>query len=250
MNDSTAKVSLILPLYKPHDGWLDHVLQALAPIHSYLSEHGATLQVILANDGTPRSCYPEAALDSIRGECDDFLFSAYDVNHGKGYCLRHAVAQANGDYIIYTDGDFPFGWDCVIAAFDRLSAGADVVMGVRGNDYSGALHPLRKVLSRAVRLLNRIILCMPREYLDTQAGMKGFTATAGRDAFLSTTVDTFIFDLEFILLAWDRGLRIETTPLSLREGLSFSRMGFKVLFRELLHFVRIVPKHWFRRKNR
>ena len=242
------KTDLILPFYKPHEGWLNHLLESVAALKQVLNERGSTLRVILANDGSPKSCYPDEALDAIRAAADEFVFSTYDVNHGKGYCLRHAVAQADGDIQIYTDGDFPFGWQCAAEAFNRLNSGADVVMGVRGSDYGNALHSLRKLISKGVRRLNRFLLGMPERYLDTQAGMKGFRG-AGKQAFLDTTVDTFLFDTEFILLAWDRGLRIDTIPLTLRPGLSFSKMGWRVLFRELGHFLRIMPAHWFRKKQ-
>ena len=242
------KTDLILPFYKPHEGWLDHLLESVTALRRFLNEHGSTLRVFLANDGSPKSCYPDEALDAIRAAADEFVFSSYDVNRGKGYCLRHAVAQADGDVQIYTDGDLPFGWQCAADAFDRLNSGADVVMGIRGADYGKALHPLRKFISKGVRRLNRFLLGMPERCLDTQAGMKAFKG-AGKQAFLDTTVDTFLFDTEFILLAWDRGLRIDTIPLSLRPGLSFSKMGWRILFRELGHFLRIMPAHWFRKKQ-
>ena len=243
------KTDLILPFYKPHEGWLEHILDSLKPLKQELNKRGSSLRVILANDGSPASCYPPEAQDAIRAAADEFVFSTYDVNHGKGYCLRHAIEKADGDVQVYTDGDFPFGWECILAAFERLTDGADVVMGVRGTDYGRALHPLRKTISKGVRRLNRFLLGMPEQYLDTQAGMKGFRGE-GRRAFLDTTVDTFLFDTEFILLARDRGLRIDTIPLKLREGLSFSKMGWRILFRELRHFLRIMPAHWFRKKVR
>jgi hypothetical protein len=242
------KTDLILPFYKPHEGWLNHLLESVTALRKALNERGSTLCVILANDGSPKSCYPDEALDAIRAVADEFIFSTYDVNHGKGYCLRHAVQKADGDIQIYTDGDFPFGWQCAAEAFDRLKSGADVVMGVRGSDYGKALHSLRKFISKGMRRLNRFLLGMPERYLDTQAGMKAFKGD-GKQAFLDTTVDTFLFDTEFILLAWDRGLRIDTIPLTLRPGLSFSKMGWRVLFRELGHFLRIMPAHWFREKQ-
>ena len=242
------KTDLVLPFYKPHEGWLDHLLESVAALKQALNARGSTLRVILANDGSPQSCYPDEALDAIRAAADEFMFCTYDVNRGKGYCLRHAMAQTDGDVQIYTDGDFPFGWQCAAETFDRLNAGADVVMGIRGTDYGKALHPLRKFISKGVRRLNRFLLGMPERYLDTQAGMKGFRG-AGKQAFLDTTVDTFLFDTEFILLAWDRGLRIDTVPLTLRPGLSFSKMGWRILLRELGHFLRIMPAHWFRKKQ-
>lgn len=243
----TCKTDVILPFYKPHEGWCEHLCDSLAHLRPWLHERGSSLRVILANDGSPLEFYPQEKLDAIRRECDEFEFVTYDVNRGKGFCLRTAVARADGDFQVYTDGDFPFGWKCVADACERLKDGADVVMGVRGQDYAKALHPLRKLISRAVRRLNRFLLGMPKRCLDTQAGMKGFRGE-GRRAFLDTTVDSFLFDTEFILLAWDRGLRIDTIPLVLRDGLSFSRMGFKVLFREFGHFLRILPRHWLRKK--
>ena len=242
------KTDLILPFYKPHEGWLEHLLESVAALKQALNERGSTLHVILANDGSPLSCYPDEALDAIRAAADEFTFATYEVNRGKGYCLRHVIARTNGEIQIYTDGDFPFGWQCATEAFDRLNSGADVVMGVRGSDYGNALHPLRRFISKGVRRLNRFLLGMPERCLDTQAGMKAFRG-AGKQAFLDTTVDTFLFDTEFILLAWDRGLRIDTIPLTLRPGLSFSKMGWRVLFRELGHFLRIMPAHWFRKKQ-
>lgn len=242
------KTDLILPFYRPHEGWLDHLLESVAALRQELNRRGSVLHVILANDGSPRSCFPDEALDAIRAAADEFTFSTYDVNRGKGYCLRHAVARTDGDFQIYTDGDFPFGWRSVVDAFDRLNSGADVVMGVRGSDYGKALHPFRKLISKGVRRLNRFLLGMPERYLDTQAGMKGFRGE-GKRAFLDTTVNSFLFDTEFILLAWDRGLRIDTIPLTLRPGLSFSKMGWRILFRESGHFLRIMPAHWFRKKQ-
>ena len=104
------KTDLILPFYKPHEGWLEHVLSSLKPLKQELNKRGSTLRVILANDGSPASCYPQEAQDAIRAAADEFVFSTYDVNHGKGYCLRHAIEKADGDVQVYTDGDFPFGW--------------------------------------------------------------------------------------------------------------------------------------------
>ena len=242
------KTDLILPFYKPHEGWLVHLLESVASLKQALNERGSILHVILANDGSPLSCFPDEALEAIRAASDEFTFATYDVNRGKGFCLRHAVAQTDGDIQIYTDGDFPFGWQCAAETFDRLNSGADIVMGVRGSDYGNVLNPFRKFISKGTRHLNRLLLGMPERYIDTQAGMKGFRG-AGKQAFLDTTVNSFLFDTEFILLAWDRGLRIDTIPLSLRPGLSFSKMGWRILFREFGHFIRIMSAHWFRKKH-
>ena len=78
------KTDLILPFYKPHEGWLEHLLESVALLRQTLNARGSTLRVILANDGSPKSCYPDEALDAIRAAADEFIFSTYDINRGKG----------------------------------------------------------------------------------------------------------------------------------------------------------------------
>ena len=89
--------------------------------------------------------------------------------------------------------------------------------------------------------MNRFLLNLPVEFLDTQAGLKGFNSK-GREMFLKTKVDTFVFDTEFIMLSYRNKLNIKTIPLTLRPGLTFSRMGFRIMFRELFQFLKILMR--------
>lgn len=239
---SNPGVDLILPVYRPKPGWELHVCEGLAALTGHFGRRGIPIRFYLVNDGSDAAFFPKPVLEKLRAAAPGFHFLSYQRNRGKGYSLRYGVAQTQGTYQIYTDGDFPFGWDGVIQVYEQLVGGADVVMGIRGRDYTSVLPPLRKWLSQGVRKLNRVVLGLPPECLDAQAGLKGFNP-AGREAFLATTVDTFLFDTEFIVLAWQRGLNITTVNLVLREGLHFSRMGFKVMFRELWHLVRIFVRY-------
>ncbi|MBE6356840.1 MAG: DUF3473 domain-containing protein [Lentisphaerae bacterium] len=233
------KFDILLPLYRPRDGWEEPVCHAVSRIAAALSGKG-DVHLYITNDGAPPEYYPQTALDRVNAAVGGNLhFLPYEKNRGKGYSLRHLVQHADGDHIVYTDGDFPFGSEAVIRAFELLAGGADVVMGRRSAEYAEALCASRKMLSGGAKLLNRLLLGLPPELQDTQAGLKGFNRK-GRDAFLKTTVDTFIFDTEFILLAKQSRLRIVPFDITIREGLHFSAMGAKVMFRELLHFCRIL----------
>ncbi len=232
---------IILPLYRPKPDWEEHVLECMKNLRAYFAGRDVALGFLLVNDGSPLSHFPEKVLDELRKTAGNFRFLTYCCNRGKGYSLRYAVERSSADLIVYTDGDFPFGWKSAADAFEKLFSGADVVMGVRGSDYAEVIPPVRRLLSRTVRRVNSLLLGLPLEYIDTQAGLKGFNRK-GRELFLSTTVNTFLFDTEFIFLAWRGGLRLETIPLTLRSGLHFSRMGFRVMFREGGHFLRILAK--------
>lgn len=233
------KLDVLLPLYAPRAGWEKNIIDAVVNLQAALGDLGE-INLYITNDGAADEYYPQEALqkvsDAVNGR---FSFLKYEKNRGKGYCLRHMVKHADGDLIVYTDGDFPFGWESVAEAFRMLAAGNDVVMGRRNRSYGAALTPFRKCLSGGVRLLNRILCGLPEEIQDTQAGLKGFNRR-GRDAFLQTTVETFVFDTEFILLAKCMGLKIVPLDVKLSPALKLSSMGFRVLVGELSCFAGIM----------
>lgn len=233
------KFDILLPLYRPRGNWDEPICEAITAIRAALNGKGE-VHLYITNDGAAPEYYPQEMLDRINDAAGNNLhFLPYEKNRGKGYSLRHLVNHADGDFIVYTDGDFPFGHDSVIRAFELLAGGADVVMGRRCEKYANALCTSRKMLSGGAKLLNRMLLGLPPQIQDTQAGLKGFNRK-GREIFLKTTVDSFIFDTEFILIAKQEKLNIVPFDISIREGLHFSSMGLKVMSRELLLFIRIM----------
>jgi hypothetical protein len=227
-------LNLILPAYRPSSSWAEGAAKHLAALQQSCHEAGIPLAVYLVNDGSEEDKYfPESVLNTLRGTVEHFHFLSYFPNHGKGYSLRYGVSHAGRGFLIYTDCDFPFGCSSILSAYQMLEAGAEVVMGKRDNVYSNRLSPFRRFLSVGLRRVNSLLFGFPLDRVDTQSGLKGFSGR-GRLAFLMTQVDTFLFDTEFILIAQRNQLNIAIVPLKLREGLHFSRMGFKVIVRELI----------------
>ncbi|MBO4304531.1 MAG: hypothetical protein J6A21_08095 [Lentisphaeria bacterium] len=236
------RCDVVLPLYRPHEGWEEQIIEAVRGLNGHFAGKDMELSFYITNDGADLSFYPPEALEKIREAAGGRLyFLPYEKNQGKGYSLRYLCGEASGELTVYTDGDFPFGWEPVARAFELLADGADVVMGRRNTDYAESLTFARKILSSGARTLNRILLGLPVEFLDTQAGLKGFNGK-GRELFLKTTVKEFVFDTEFILMAWRKKLRLETLDIRIRPGLRLSAMGFKVMLRELSSFLGILWK--------
>ena len=233
------KLDILLPLHKPRAGWETIIVDAIGNLQKDIGAMGE-IHLYITNDGAPDEYYSKEALEQVSQAVNgNFYFLKYEKNRGKGYCLRHLVKHATGDYIVYTDGDFPFGWQSVAESFKELIAGADVTMGRRNRSYGEVLTPFRKCLSGGLKMLNRIMCGLPEEIQDTQAGLKGFNRR-GQVVFLMTTVDSFVFDTEFILLAWKKDLKISPLDVQLKPGLKLSSMGFKVLFRELFCFAKVL----------
>jgi hypothetical protein len=77
---------------------------------------------------------------------------------------------------------------------------------------------------------------------DTQSGLKGFNQK-GKEVFLKTHINSFLFDMEFVVLASRRkDLRLAKIQVHVRDGISFSQMSWKTIKQELLSFQNIFSR--------
>lgn len=89
-------------------------------------------------------------------------------------------------------------------------------------------------------MVNKHLLRLPFE--DTQAGIKGFNQT-GKNIFLSTTINRFLFDLEFVKIACSfPDIRIQSIYVVNNGSLLLSSFGFKTILIELFNLIRILVK--------
>ena len=125
----------------------------------------------------------------------------------------------------------------MIGVIRTLMGSADAVIGKRDENYYTHLPPARRRISRLLRNFNAKLLRLKVD--DTQAGLKGFRKNI-KDIFLSTTIDRYLFDLEFIyLISAKKEIKVIGYPISLRPGITFSKMNRKILFQEARNFLKI-----------
>ena len=227
---------LVLPCYNPPPDWP-------ATVHAYFDRlqtllPDVELRLTIANDGSERHVDIYTQQQLLRRIPAARIMTGYEKNRGKGCALRYAVRECTAPYIIYVDYDFPFELENVKSVAEALLNGADVVVGERDASYYAQLPVKRKIVSKLSRCLNRYLLRIPA--CDTQGGLKGFNRK-GRDIFLQTKIDQFLFDTEFVFKACRRrDITLRVVPLQAREGVIFSNMSAKTLRRELKNFLQIL----------
>lgn len=196
-----------------------------------------SVRFVLINDGSTKSNFTEHTNLTNKLSCFDFV--SYEENKGKGYALRYGMKSIVSDYILFTDIDFPYKLDSLLEILRVLSSKtADVVVGVRDQNYYQQIPFKRKLISKILRLFNRTILRLKVD--DTQCGLKGFTQSV-KPLFLETKIDRFLFDAEFIkLVSRRKDLTIVASDVILREGISLSSVGVSGLLRELKDYLRLV----------
>ncbi len=185
-------VSLVLPCYNPQPGWADVVRSGFL---SFGQSIGEDIELIIVFDGRSDTVTKEAVAQLER-ELPALKIISYEGNRGKGYATRKGVAAATADIIIYTDVDFPYTPQSMYDVYNQLKRNeCDVAIGVKDDNYYGHVPVLRRVISHVLRFFIRLFLSMP--VTDTQCGLKGFRRVAVK-AFLATTIDRYLFDLEFV----------------------------------------------------
>jgi glycosyltransferase involved in cell wall biosynthesis len=237
-------LDIVIPFYNPSKGWekkfADKYTQLVA---TCLSDIKDDINLIIVNDGSTRN-FTEVESNYLQTHLPHVQIVTYQQNKGKGYALRKGVEQATTANCIYTDYDFPFGLQIVRDMFNELQAGTDIVTGCRrkGN-YFSSLPFKRRMVSKGLIIFNRQFLRLP--VYDTQAGIKGFNKY-GKAMFLKTTINRFLFDMEFILLASKiKGMVIKSLPVNITHETKLSDFGMNVMRQEFKNLLTIV----FKKKN-
>ncbi|MEQ1878853.1 MAG: glycosyltransferase family 2 protein [Bdellovibrionia bacterium] len=248
-----GEIDIIFPCYNPPAGWVDQLVASCARIEELLP--GRKINYILVDDGSTkaggavgvRGIEELGGRDVLAGEFETLKqrmprmrIERYEVNRGKGFALRHAVALSQSPLCVFTDVDCPYEESSVAGLCMELEKGPDIVPGLRARDYYERVRFDRVLISKFVRLLLRMAFRLT--VTDTQCGLKGFSSR-GRELFLQTTIDRYLFDLEFLCLASStRDIKIVPFTVRLKDNVAMSKFGAFVLMHEGMDFLKI----WFR----
>jgi len=215
MSDLTPAISLIVPV---RNG-ADFLPATLASAADFLGRQACS-EVVLVDDGSE----PRAAtlLQSFASCTKRVTLLVNSPNQGKGAAVARGMLAARGRYRVFTDADLAYPLDQVATITAALDRGYDLAIACRVLPESRYLmspsffhylytrHLLSRVYNTAVRwsLLPGI--------LDSQAGLKGFTARAAEVVFPRLSIHRFGFDVEALFIARRHDLRTAQVPVSFR----------------------------------
>ena len=228
-------LSLVIPVYNAA-----HQLRAtLDAVDRFVTHHATRIEVLFVDD-----CSSDVETQLV---LEDFARARAGVrvlrnarNRGKGYSVARGMLAARGRHRVFTDVDLAYPLDQVHRIVDALSRGADVAIACRVLPESRCLLSptffdylyTRHLVSRA---FNRVVqtFLLPG-ILDTQAGLKGFTAAAAELCFRRTTIPGFGFDVECLFVARQHGLVVSQTAVEFRYDdepttVRFARDGSRML---------------------
>lgn len=138
----------------------------------------------------------------------------HPVNQGKGAAVRTGILASRGEAILFSDADNSTPIEELDKLWVHLEAGADIVIASRALRDSKL--EVRQGLARETmgRIFNKIVrLSGVRAISDTQCGFKLFRRKAAMLLFRPLRTSGWAFDVEILLRAQRRKLRIAEAPV-------------------------------------
>lgn len=223
-----------MPIYNPPEGWVDSLANSFDKLLPLFGD--ADVKIVLVNDGSSTDL--EYGIASLKSTYRQVQYVAYVRNQGKGYAIRTGLREADSEFYVYTDWDFPFGETAVYEAYQTLSQNqADLLIGVRSKSYFASLPLFRKIISQGLRIMNFFVLKF--NYVDTQAGIKGLSNEA-RAIFLNNKTNGFIFELEFVRACFRRHMNVSYLAVDHKADIKFSNFGWKTVSKEMAMLMKIM----------
>lgn len=226
--------TLVIPMYR-EAARIGSTLAALA--NSALND--PSTEILLVDDGSDDDT--PAIAKSVAADLGlSVTVLELGVNQGKGAAVRAGVLAGAGAAMAFADADLASDADDIEACFRRVEAGPDDVV------FATRSHPDSTITVAAPRhrvMIGRTYNAFLRglgltDSLDTQCGLKGFSADAGRRLFGPLRTTGFAFDIEILARARQAGLSVGEMPIAWGhvEG---SRVGMRSGLRSFSDALRI-----------
>lgn len=214
--NAEVSLSVVLPAY--NEAHL--IAPRLRRLLKHLSRRSSTWEVIVVDDGSTDGT--AAAVLAVAAAAPRLRLARGGENRGKGAALRLGFEEARGRVLATTDADLSYALADLDAAVDAVEAGADVAVGNRSDPASRINLPFglfpylvrRWISGQAFRWVVRILFGLPAR--DTQCGLKVFSRRAAGELLAAARTRRFLVDIEILLAAKRRGMRVAEIPVHLR----------------------------------
>jgi glycosyltransferase involved in cell wall biosynthesis len=182
----------------------------------FLFDHGFVGEIIVVDDGSTDGTAEAAGRASVPSSVITRILRL-EKNSGKGAAVRQGVLESSGRVVLYADSGTCIPYANALPVIQRITVGdLDIALASRRLKET-VIHrnqPLRRrIISRLFHQAAVLIAGLPRRITDSQCGFKVYDGAIAKVLFAGLATPGFLFEVEIILKALRRGLRIEEFPV-------------------------------------
>lgn len=219
-------LSVIVPAYKQEKTITEDLKHIDITLKNGLTG-GNDYEIICVVDGKLDKTEEEAK----KVKSDKLKVLSYSENRGKGFAVRHGMAEASGDLISFLDAGMdisPKGIMMLMAHMDWYNA--DIIVGSKRHPVSQVNYPpLRHILSIGYHFIVRILFGL--RLTDTQSGIKIFKRKVIEKILPKLLVKTYAMDIEMLAVSNYLGFkRIYEGPIEITFDSRTSRIKWNTVF--------------------
>src|SRR5262245_37234731 len=206
------QLSVVIPAYNEEK----RLGRTFDTIIEYLKRTGREWEIVVHDDGSRDET--AALVNRYSSQHPSIRLSQVNVNHGKGYAVKHGMLAARGDWRLLMDADL----STPMEEFDKLwpwtQQGFPIVIGsrkIKGAQIEVRQPWLRQRMGLAYSYLSKWFLATP--VLDFTCGFKLFRGDAAGDIFRRSLIERWGYDSEILFIAHRLGYKIKEVPVVWRH---------------------------------
>jgi dolichyl-phosphate beta-glucosyltransferase len=208
----------------------------------FFTTHNLTGQIIIADDGSTDDTASAARAADPGKENTELIIVELPTHGGKGAAVKAGITASTGKYVLFADSGRCVPYEDVLQPLEWIKAGrCQIAHASRKLPESIILRRRslsRRITSALFRWTLITYLRLPARFTDTQCGFKLYEGRIARELYTDCRTEGFLFDVEIILRALNRGYQIEEFPITWKTDpdtrLKPTRHTTHIL-RELLH---------------
>ncbi len=204
-------LSIVIPAFEEQTRLGDSLLKILL----YIEKNALDAELIVVDDGSG-----DRTAEIARDVCAEFPrvkteVIRYEANRGKGYAVKTGLLASGGDIALFSDADLSTPITELPKLIEPIRADEfDVTFGSRELDKSLINTHQSWRREQGGRVFNFVVRSMTGlPFLDTQCGFKAFDMRKFRPLLPLMQIERFGFDIEFLYVAFHKGLRLAEIPV-------------------------------------
>ncbi|KAK9326235.1 nucleotide-diphospho-sugar transferase [Lipomyces orientalis] len=228
--EEKVTVSVVVPAYNETErlpGMLNEAVDVLEGWQLAKSGEKATYEILVVDDGSQDKTADCALKFSAEKKVpeDRIRVCKLEKNRGKGGAVAHGMQRSRGDYIIFADADGASQFSDIKALHATLTSLTDspaspaIALGSRAHMVKSEAVVKRSFVRNFLMYSLHTLLYVfgIRTIRDTQCGFKMFTRAAVAQIFPFMHNEGWIFDVEVLILAERKGVKVAEVPISWHE---------------------------------